>query len=990
VRRSHLVGVILALLLAVLLVWKLRGGSSDEPSGEAGSNDSTATGGGTSGKGSAGGRASATPGSLGGKITRAADGSPVANATIAVAKESLIPMFDGDDTPSMVITTDANGVFTVTPLAAGAYSIGVTAIGLVPGAKAHIAVVGGERTTVDLALAAGGVSVTGTVNDATGGPIGGARVTATRSSGMPFGGGRSELVAITSVDGKYTLPLADGEYWAIAKHDDYTQDMKSFELHGQPITVDFVLAPGGTIRGVVVNRQGKPVPNAKVTASTSRGWRGGGNSATADDTGAFTLTGLGSGAVRLKAVAKGFASKESTVVELGIGEQLDGVRIVLDSAYTISGRVARAGKPSDGVPGVLVGCFSFSGDASISSEPTNNAGEFEIWGVKPGSYMLFAIAKDNVPEVGTPVEVADKDVTGITIEMATGVVLSGRVDPALVSSVGLEVDKDKIGPATMFAAMKVMVVRGDSDASGAFTLKGAPPGEMSIVATTTDGRKGKLAITVDDKDQTNLIVKLEPRASVSGKVLDERGAAVGGVTVEVRDDGGGGGGFRMSFGGGDSSTLTSPDGSFKLVGLEPGKHALIVADSHGVIPFTQADKKDHKVELSKAQDMTGVMLTVEARDGVIRGVVVGLDKAPVADAWVSIRPDFSNLSKQSRRDMRASFMNDSDPILTGADGKFTIDKLRRGLYQITVEGPKGASRASKLGIKTGDNVTLVLEPLGTLSGKVTSGSAPVAEFDIGCRGEGPGMRFSGGDDGFGGRRFTNADGSYTIERLAPGTYNCTVSSSIGTAQGKVVVATGPAKLDFSIQSFASITGVAVDAATGKPLPGLVVLVAAEGLEGKAFGELMAGKAPTTDATGRFVIEKVPIGKGQVHVAPKDATFNHLATRDYTATSGQRVDLGTIKLVPPRTGEPGTLGFFAAVTEDKLMIVDVKDDSPASKASMLVGDRIMAIDGRNVADLGADVAKQMVSPGTVPSGTTMALTLERASKPVTVTLVAEPF
>src|SRR5688572_12017650 len=152
-------------------------------------------------------------------------------------------------------------------------------------------------------------------------------------------------------------------------------------------------------------------------------------------------------------------------------------------------------------------------------------------------------------------------------------------------------------------------------------------------------------------DQSGLVIKLEPRASIAGKVVDERGAPVGGVRVDavLEEKGPGGGGVVVRGGGrrGEAGTMTAADGTFKLVGLEPGKLGLIVADERGRIPWAGGEKKDepHKVELTKGQEMTGVSLTIEARDGVIKGLVLGQDKAPVPDAWVSVRPDRASAGK---------------------------------------------------------------------------------------------------------------------------------------------------------------------------------------------------------------------------------------------------------------------------------------------------------------------------------------------------------
>ncbi len=988
-RRSYLVAGGILAILAVLLIWKLRGSSADK-AGDAGDDDETSE---ASSRSSSGGK-SGTKGnqataSIGGKVTRAADGSPVAGATIAVARDAMMPMIGrAKDEPSTVVTTDANGVWTVKTIPAGGYSIGVTADGLQPGSKLHVAVAPNEHTTVDFALAAGGATVTGTVTDVGGGPIGSARITVVTGGGMPFGG-RAELVALTNAEGKYKLSLGDGGHMAIASHEDYTRSIKSFEIHGLPLAVDFVLTPGGSIRGIVVTRDGKPVPDARVNADTGRWMRDGGATARADDTGAFTLTSLGSGAVKLTALAKGYASAEPVVVELGIGEQIEGVRIVVDKAFSISGRVVRAGHADQGLAGVMVGYFSMTGGgAGASDDPTDDTGAFEIHGIKPSSFMLFAIGEGSVPDIGKSIEVVDKDVTGVVIELATGVILAGKVEPGMVASIGLEVDESKMGFGSMFDAMKAMAVRGESEPTGEFKLKAAPPGTFQLVATTPDGRKGKLEVTVADADQTGLVVKLEARASIAGKVIDEKGAAVAGVRVvatELDEDKSGRNGFRFRGFGGDTGAVTALDGSFQVVGLEPGKIGLVVEDEHGAIPFKGGSgEKPQPFELTKAQALTGVTLTVEARDGVIKGVVMGIDKAPAPDAWVTIRPDLK--SPGSRREMM-SLMRGTDPILTGADGSFTVTRLRRGTYAISVEGPKGASRASKSGVKTGDSVTLVLEPLGSVVGKVMLGTTPVKEFDLGCRAEERGMRFT--SDG-GSRRFTNADGSYQVERLAPGEYVCSATSPVGTASGKVVVASGPSTLDLVVQPFATISGTVVDVATGKPVPGLIVFATGDGTDPKQFMDIMAGKGPTTDAAGRFTVERIPAGKGQVHVAPKTATFNHLATRDYTITAGQRLELGVIKLVPPRDGASGTYGFFPMVNDDVLTVGDVKDDTPASRAGLVVGDKILSIDGKAVAELGADVGKQLLMPGAVPVGSKVTLVLERGGQQVPATLIAVEF
>ena len=81
--------------------------------------------------------------------------------------------------------------------------------------------------------------------------------------------------------------------------------------------------------------------------------------------------------------------------------------------------------------------------------------------------------------------------------------------------------------------------------------------------------------------------------------------------------------------------------------------------------------------------------------------------------------------------------------------------------------------------------------------------------------------------------------------------------------------------------------------------------------------------------------------------------------------GQRTDLGAIKIVPPRSGEAGTLGLAIEVQEDKLAVTDVRAGGPAEGAGVHVGDHVATINGIDVAALTLPIA-QMRSAGAAPS------------------------
>jgi S1-C subfamily serine protease len=152
-----------------------------------------------------------------------------------------------------------------------------------------------------------------------------------------------------------------------------------------------------------------------------------------------------------------------------------------------------------------------------------------------------------------------------------------------------------------------------------------------------------------------------------------------------------------------------------------------------------------------------------------------------------------------------------------------------------------------------------------------------------------------------------------------------------------------------------------------------------------MAQVIAGTAPVTDASGHFTVSHVAEGSGSVMFMPQVGSFDQLAKRDYTASQGQVVDLGTIKIVPPRNGDAGTFGLVASPNKDgKLAVASVSPGGPADQAGITTADVITQLDGHPVDGIGADSAAQLLSSGRIAVGQQVALTLERGT---TVTLTA---
>ena len=987
-RRNRLIaaGAVL-LLIALALVWRLRRGGASEADdgnvvGSAATNGSAATG---ARKARAGGPVMLA--SMSGRVTRSDTDAGIPGAIVSLAPAELMKMFMPSDSPTLIAVTDATGAWAAPKVRPGAYVVSATATGFLPKARTKLTVGAGEqRQGVNIALTAGGTTVRGTVTDVGGGAIPEARVTATKSR-MPDLSGKSDLVAITNAEGKYEITLADGEYSLDATHDDYTDDSEHIELEGNPLTVDFQLVPGAVIRGQVVARDsGKPVPGALVRAEGSRGKDGNGV-AFADDAGNFTLKGLDSGAVELFALGRGYASNTPTMAAVGIGEQLDGVKVLVDRAYSISGHVVRKGKADQGLPGVTIGAFSIAAKSfGIALEPTPDDGAFEIVGLKPATYIIGAIGESSVPEVGKNVEVVDKDVEGVILELDAGVTITGRVEPPTANvAIGIE-PQGTIGIANMFDAVKTILVHGTTDTTGAFTLANVPAGAFNLEANAPAGSAGSIPLIVAQTDQHGLVVKMEPRGSVSGHVVDTNGAPVASVSVDAKrldDDKA----MKISLNErrkGDATT--KPDGSFTIVGLEAGKYRVKAVSGREEwfedLPDgkkSSAPKPPRKnvaeVELVGATAKAGITLTVEARDGVIRGNVIAPDKKPAADSWVTARRVFER--PEGMPEVSMGGFGSLPPVLTSADGQFTITKLRKGTYNLTVEGPRGATRAEKLGVKTGDSVTIQLASLGTLTGKVTLAGAPVTKFDIEC---------NNGKDDDAEKSIESKDGTYTLERLAPGKFECKVSGDAGTGKGSIDVPAGEAKLDVTLTRWVTVSGVVVSVLDKKPVAGINVFAGGDAFSKQNLSNMFSNSAPVTDANGRFLVTKVAVGKGKVVVMPKDG-FQPLGSKDYSALEGQQVNVGTIEIVPPRQGDAGTYGLSTTVDDKKLVVASVKGGGPAEGAGVQVGDRVVSINGQDVDTLTPMIAETLLQSGNVGVGQPTVLVLDRAGSPVNATMTS---
>jgi protocatechuate 3,4-dioxygenase beta subunit len=944
-------------------------------------------------------------------------------------------------------TTDASGAWTIADVKPGRYTLGASARGFLPGRVGSVDVTAGrDNGGLDIVLTAGGHALTGTVSDIGGGPVEGALVSVTRiDEGNVLSFDRAPAGALSDDDGRFAFQVKSGQYVVHAHHTDYVSDMAMTEVADGPRSVTLTMTPGATISGIVrAHPGGEPVAGAVVVAGGADDTGGfmiagfGERRVVSDAEGRFSLYGLSSGVHGLTAVAPNHATPVPVEVALGVAEQVKDVEVWVETAYKISGFVVRRGHEEEGgLEGVLVGAFSLQPAALFAaSAPSAEDGYFEIMGVRKGNYMVAAIGEEALPNfTGTGAQVEDKDVTDVLVVMDSGVALRGRVNPPKPATITISFDTESLGFSNMLASIGNAFVRGRAENDGAFELSPVAGGKLKLTATADDGSKGELSVEVGDLDQDGLVIELTPRATLAGRVVDAHGKPVAGATVKAdpktpKQDGG----LTMNMNGmnpfGDTQATTTEDGAFAVRGLDPGAYLVSVSDRGPALAWAKPqdpEKPSEPIEVEVAVDRgADVELTVEARDGVIRGVVLDADGAPVVDAWVTAYREGSGkqmLAERTRQrnsgqrraevpdDEKVSeaFSDDSffgekqKPVLTDADGGFTIDELRTGTYTLVAEAEKGGSKARQKGVAPGSKVKLEVAALATIVGVVERAGAKVDDVTVTV--EGPTDRS---------KRAHN--GEFRIDRLEPGKYEVRARAKDGSAQTEVEVKTGESvDVKLELEGFGKLRGRLVDA-TGEPIAGMSVMVQPEkgDVNATQVFSMLTGAGPKTNDEGKFEVDEVPPGSGKVSfVDGGSMSAGEVAEAKYEIEGDGEKDLGTITGV--RTGkvpkeERGDLGIATHVASfakrprppdaekddrpapddaDRLWVMAVDIDGPADTAGIEPGDEITAIDGQGVAGLGASSAAMLLAPHNVRAGQDVSIEIDHDGSARTISVRAKP-
>src|SRR5512140_395399 len=350
-------------------------------------------------------------------VTVTDDKGPIVGATVRLTPK------DGE---IVVVKTGSDGVAHA-DLEPGAWTVSASAADHVPAALPAKQLAAGAAENLTIKLAAGGRTLRGTVSDATGGPVAGARIDAARLNSVAEPGD-AVSTTFSGSDGKYQLTVAEGQLLVAAGSADYAPQSRYVEVGPAGAIADFSLVPGGVIEGVVRDERTKePVVGASVLARRDSPAmllaEAGANRATSGRDGRFRLGGLRPGAWDMSATDHARYSKAQKIVGLGVAEQVSDVELLIGAGPVIRGHVVdTTGAPA---PSAQIRVFT-RGEGTEGK--ADAAGAFALEGLRPGEYFFTASGATYLPAEGTRVALADKDVDGVVITVKRGATLKGHVE----------------------------------------------------------------------------------------------------------------------------------------------------------------------------------------------------------------------------------------------------------------------------------------------------------------------------------------------------------------------------------------------------------------------------------------------------------------------------------------------------------------------------------------------------------------------------------
>ncbi len=464
---------------------------------------------------------------------------------------------------------------------------------------------------------------------------------------------------------------------------------------GQRLTIELASAPGGIVRGVVLDAQGEPFPAVDVFALDDANFLAGRTGrrvreTLTDATGRFELRGVAAGAMSIRAEFPQHLIA-STRVEILPGETVEGVELVLTRGRGILGKVVgpdglgRAGAEVTATfdVGQLGGMEGLSAIRGNFQRYVSDAdGGFLLSGLGRGPFTVHATwVEDQPAEQDVKPGEAKPRAAGFTerafsaradrvapdgeeleLKLSAPLALAGLVLlPGAQPAQAFQVQASRSGESLVAEFGKEVIHRDFESVDGSFQLWGLRPGSWTVLAHAP-GCAPSDEITVSLPQTENALpvqFNLRAEARVSGRVLTPDGQPAVGAQVELASNSL----QKLSkvyHSLGEERALTDANGAFDLGGLSAGNVAL-VARAQG-----WAESQAVEVELLDGLPSEDIVLRLR-KGATLTGEAYNARGTPaVGDAIVAQIPGSIDMIQTS----------------TDAHGKFRFEDVYPGKWQV--------------------------------------------------------------------------------------------------------------------------------------------------------------------------------------------------------------------------------------------------------------------------------------------------------------------
>ncbi len=426
-------------------------------------------------------------------------------------------------------------------------------------------------------------------------------------------------------------------------------------LPGEESLLQVQFKAGLAIRGIVVNRQDRPVPGATIWTSLSQAVR---PVATTDADGRFTLRDLRRH-LSIGAMASGYAPSPVHALSALPGTELE-LRLVLQGpGGIVQGTVldaegnptphATVTFPNRDVPWTFLG-----DDQSHSLTPrtafTDKAGRFRCEGLPPLRIAVLAQAAGK-GRVEDRVQVIAGGVAEIVLRLPVTAALRGRV----LAADGSPIADAWIGASTSRENFQMT----ESNAEGQYRLSGLLPGEI-ILKVMAGELSSDFSLQIAAGEDLERDLQFENRALIRGRLVSESGPALEDWMVRASGE------SRNQ-----ASVITDEEGRFTLENLSEGQAYLLEVFGkndrwHSAFVFEDTFPSSEEIELR-------VPLAAQAT-GSIQGRILNWLGEPMAAAQVG--------AAQASQLMWI-------PETLGPDGRFHFTDLPVGEYLLAIKaGPQ--------------------------------------------------------------------------------------------------------------------------------------------------------------------------------------------------------------------------------------------------------------------------------------------------------------